>query len=75
MRNLNIREMRNLLGQLDSLVEKEQELIVTRNKQAIARVLPVQPTKPRPTHASLRALQQSSKLSSAELIRQDRDDR
>jgi antitoxin (DNA-binding transcriptional repressor) of toxin-antitoxin stability system len=75
MRNLNIREMRNLLGQLDSLVEKEQELIVTRNKQAIARILPVKPLKPRPTHTKLRELQQVSKLSSADLIRQDRDDR
>ena len=75
MRHLNIREMRNLLGQLDSLVEKEHELIVTRNKQAIARILPMQASKQRPSHAKLRALQQVSKLSSADLIRQDRDDR
>jgi antitoxin (DNA-binding transcriptional repressor) of toxin-antitoxin stability system len=75
MRNLNIREMRNLLGKLDSLVEEEQELIITRNKQAIARILPVQPSKRRPTHAKLRGLQRIGDLSSADLIRQDRDDR
>lgn len=75
MRNINIREMRNLLGKLDSLVNEEQELIITRNKQAIARILPMQTSKQRPSHAKLRALQQLSKLSSAELIRQDRDDR
>jgi antitoxin (DNA-binding transcriptional repressor) of toxin-antitoxin stability system len=69
MRNLNIREMRNLLGQLDSLVKEEQELIITRNKQAIARILPMQPLKQRPSHAELRELQQISDLASAELIR------
>jgi antitoxin (DNA-binding transcriptional repressor) of toxin-antitoxin stability system len=75
MLNLNIREMRSLLGKLDSLVEKEQELIVTRNKQAIARILPIQPTKQRPSHADLRRIQRGSEITSADLIRQDRDDR
>lgn len=75
MRNLSIREMRNSLGKLDSLVEEEQELIVTRNKQAIARILPVSGAKKRPSHAELRAMQQTSAISSADLIRQDRDER
>ena len=42
MKQLNIREMRSVLGKLDVLVEEQQELIITRNKQAIARVLPIQ---------------------------------
>ena len=42
MKQLNIREMRSVLGKLDVLVEDQQELIITRNKQAIARVLPIQ---------------------------------
>jgi antitoxin (DNA-binding transcriptional repressor) of toxin-antitoxin stability system len=42
MRYLNIREMRSLLGKLDELVEEQQELIITRNKKEIARVLPIQ---------------------------------
>lgn len=75
MRNLNIREMRNILGKLDSLVEEEQELIVTRNKRAIARILPVRAAKKRPTHTELRNMQQASAISSADLIRQDRDER
>lgn len=75
MRNLNIREMRSILGKLDSLVEAEQELIITRNKRAIARVLPVRPVMKRPTHADLRNQQQDSDVSSAALIRQDRDER
>lgn len=45
MKHLNIREMRSNLGKLDILVEEEQELIITRNKLPIARVLPVHPAK------------------------------
>ena len=75
MKHLNIREMRSILGKLDSLVEEQQELIITRNKQAIARVLPVRSPKKRPTHAELRLLQQASAITSEDLIRQDRDGR
>lgn len=75
MRYLNIREMRSLLGKLDELVEEQQELIITRNKKEIARVLPIQVKKKRPTHAQLRQLTQRGEISSAELIRQDRDER
>jgi antitoxin (DNA-binding transcriptional repressor) of toxin-antitoxin stability system len=75
MRYLNIREMRSLLGKLDELVEEQQELIITRNKKEIARVLPIQGKKKRPTHAQLRQLTQHSGLPSAELIRRDRDER
>lgn len=74
MQYLNIREMRSILGKLDQLVEEQQELI-TRNKQEIARVLPIQPKKKRQTHAQLRQLTQTSAISSTELIRLDRDDR
>lgn len=75
MRYLNIREMRSLLGKLDELVEEQQELIITRNKKEIARVLPVHVKKKRPTHAQLRKLTEGSEISSAALIRQDRDER
>jgi antitoxin (DNA-binding transcriptional repressor) of toxin-antitoxin stability system len=75
MRYLNIREMRSLLGKLDELVEEQQELIITRNKKEIARVLPVQIKRKRPTHAQLRQLTQHSEISSTALIRQDRDER
>ncbi|MCD2449360.1 type II toxin-antitoxin system Phd/YefM family antitoxin [Methylicorpusculum oleiharenae] len=75
MRNINIREMRNILGKLDSLVEEEQELVITRNKRAIARVLPMQTAKKRPSHIELRNRQQAGSISSADMIRQDRDER
>jgi hypothetical protein len=44
-----------------------------RNKQEIARVLPIIPRKKRPSHAQLRLAQQKSALCSADLIRQDRE--
>lgn len=68
--------MRSVLGKLDVLVEEQQELIITRNKQAIVRVLPIQGIKKRPSHADLLSLQAGSLISSSEtLIRQDRDER
>jgi antitoxin (DNA-binding transcriptional repressor) of toxin-antitoxin stability system len=45
MQYLNIREMRNILGKLDQMVEEQQELIITLNKQEIARILAIQPRK------------------------------
>lgn len=75
MKHINIREMRSILGKLDTLIEDQQELIITRNKQAIARVLPMHVPKKRPTHAELRLLQQTSVIGSEDLIRQDRDER
>lgn len=75
MQHLNIREMRNILGKLDQLLEAQQELIITRNKQEIARVLPIRPKRQRPNHAQLRQLTAASSTFSADLIRQDRDER
>lgn len=75
MQYLTIREIRGLLGKLDQLVEAQQELVITRNKKAIARVLPIQNIKQRPLHAELRRLTECRNTSSAELIRKDRDER
>lgn len=76
MKQLNIREMRSVLGKLDVLDEEPQELIITRNKQALARILPIQARKKRPSHSDLRSLQFEATLKgSAELIRKDRDER
>ena len=74
MQQINIRQMRNLLGKLDQLVEQEQEIIIIRHKQAIARILPMHTVKKRPSHAQLRQLTQTIG-NSAELIRADRDER
>jgi antitoxin (DNA-binding transcriptional repressor) of toxin-antitoxin stability system len=75
MRYLNIREMRSLLGELGELVEEQQELIITRNKKEIARILPVLTKRKRPSHAQLRQLTQPGEISSTAMIRQDRNER
>ena len=41
MLNITIREMRNQLGKLDALIDKEHELIITRHNKPVARVLPI----------------------------------
>jgi len=75
MHELNIREMRASLGQLDQLIDEVGELVVTRHGKAIARILPVQGHKIRPTHADLRNRTARLKVNSATLIREDRDER
>lgn len=55
MKELNVREMREAIGRLDTLVEDAGELIVTRRGKPIARILPATRRVPRPDHAELRA--------------------
>lgn len=44
-RELNIREMPTSLGKLESVFEENHQLIITRNQQPIARVLPIPPAR------------------------------
>jgi antitoxin (DNA-binding transcriptional repressor) of toxin-antitoxin stability system len=75
MKELNVREMRASIGQLDRLVAASGELIVTRSGKAIARVLPVHGQRQRPDHAELRARMPRLSTPSAQLIRDERDER
>lgn len=75
MKTLSIREMRNTLGQLESLVLNSGELIITRHGTPIARVLPIEGRKPKPTHAALRQKMAPLAQPSEELIAAERDDR
>lgn len=74
MKTLSIREMRGALGRLDQILEREDEIIIARRGEAIARVVPLHPRRRMPSHADLRA-QMPRLSSSAELIREDRDSR
>ena len=74
MKALSIREMRASLGRLDELLDEEGELIVTRRGKEVARVLPMTPKRRLPSHRDLRA-RMPLVLSSAEIIRVDRDER
>jgi antitoxin (DNA-binding transcriptional repressor) of toxin-antitoxin stability system len=75
MQTLSIREMRNQLGKLDTLIIKEHELIITRHNKPVARILPIKGEKPRPSHKALRASLPFQDLSSENLQRIDRDER
>jgi len=75
VKELNIREMRASIGQLEELVNDAGELVVSRRGRPIARVLPISRRRPRPDHADLRARMPRLATSSAALIRDERDER
>lgn len=74
MKTLSIREMRQVLGRLDQLLEEEREIIISRRGRSIARVLPIHPVRAMPSHADLRS-EMPELTDSAALIREDREAR
>lgn len=75
MKEINVREMRAAIGQLDTLVNEAGELIVTRRGHPIARILPVSRPRQRPDHAELRQRMPPLSTASAALICSERDER
>lgn len=75
MKKLSIRQVRKKLAQLDELVSREGEVVVTRRGQPIARVLPLCAEWRLPSHADLRASMPRLKKGSERHIRADRDER
>ncbi|WP_159322513.1 type II toxin-antitoxin system Phd/YefM family antitoxin [Spiribacter roseus] len=75
MKELNIREMRANIGRLDELVAVEGELVVNRRGKPIARILPMSEHRQLPDHADLRQRMARLQRPSAELIREERDER
>ncbi len=75
MKTLNIRQFRASVGQLDQLVEKTGEVIITRNGKPILRVLPVHGKHVRPDHEDLRSKMPLLKTPSSTYVRQERDER
>ncbi len=75
MRTLSIREMRNQLGKLDSIISKEHELIITKHNKPVARILPIKEKKERPSHKALRDALPYQDASSEALQRNDREER
>lgn len=74
MHKISIREMRSSVGKLDRLVDEAGELIVTRHGKAIARILPVQRKRQRPSHSDLRNRTRRLETNSETLIRNERDE-
>ena len=73
MRSLSVREVRAELTRLDELVEREGEIIVTRRGRPIARIVPIGPRRPMPSHAELRAGMPRLGVPSERLIAEERD--
>lgn len=72
---MSIREMRQQLTQLQTMLEKTSEIIITRRGKPLARIVPIGKSRKRPDHSKLRAMQPRMRLSSETLIRTDRDER
>lgn len=75
MKNLSIREVRKELAQLDDLVAREGEVVVTRRGKPIARLLPMRSKLRMPSHADLRASMPRLKKGSEQHLRAERDER
>ncbi|MGH8771160.1 MAG: type II toxin-antitoxin system Phd/YefM family antitoxin [Burkholderiales bacterium] len=78
MKSLNIREMRSRLGELEELLDREGEVLVTRRGRPIARLLPIEPqARPRGWRSLkwLRDQMAFQEVGSEVLIREDRDAR
>ena len=75
MKKLTIREARQSLTHLDRLLETEAEVVITRRGRVIARVHPAEPNRAMPSHGDLRARMPRARISSTDLLREERDAR
>ncbi|MDH5297914.1 MAG: type II toxin-antitoxin system Phd/YefM family antitoxin [Desulfobulbaceae bacterium] len=75
MQTLSVREIRNQLGNLETLINEAHEIIITRHNKPLVRILPIKGTKPRPSHKALRASLPHQEINSETLQRLDREDR
>jgi antitoxin (DNA-binding transcriptional repressor) of toxin-antitoxin stability system len=76
MRTITIREAREGLSHPEQLFAEDDEVIVTRHGEPVARILPITPTKPKiRSLAAFRASQPYQTIPSEALIAEDREDR
>lgn len=78
MRTLGIREVRQRYEILKETLDESGEVILTHHGKPFARVLPIEPSKPKKKwqpHHELRALIPMQMVPSEVLIAEDREDR
>ena len=75
MKRLTIREIRRSLSHLDQLLAVEQEVMITRRGDPIAKVVQVGRKRPIPSHRDLREGMKRMCKGSEALLRKDRDER
>ena len=75
MKKLTIREARQSLSHLDRLLAVEEEVMITRRGDPIAKVVQVGRKRPIPSHRDLRDGMQRMLKGSETVLRKDRDER
>ena len=76
MRTITIREAREGLSHPEQLFADDDEVIVTKHGEPVARILPIRPAKPKiRSLAAFRATMPFQEIPSEVLIREDRDAR
>lgn len=75
MKQLTIREARQSLSHLESLLATEGEVTITRRGKPIARVMPITRDLVIPSHKNLRSKMPRLRKRSEVLVRQDRNER
>ena len=75
MRKLSTREVREHLTELEDLIAKEGELLLTRRGRPVARILPVTGARRLPSRARLRSQMPRLSTPSEVLLRKERDER
>ncbi len=75
MKEVSIREARQILGKLDRILEKEGEIKLTKRGKPIAVITPVNSKKCMPSHKKLRESMRYMDRSSESMIREERDSR
>jgi antitoxin (DNA-binding transcriptional repressor) of toxin-antitoxin stability system len=75
MKEISIREARQIVGKLDKLLIEEGEISITRRGKPIAKVTSIEPVKPMPSHKKLRNAMPTMKHDSTRFVRDERDNR
>jgi antitoxin (DNA-binding transcriptional repressor) of toxin-antitoxin stability system len=75
MKKLTIREIRQSLSHLDKLLAIEEEVMITRRGDPIAKVVQVGRKRPIPSHRDLREGMQRMHKGSETALRKHRDER
>jgi len=75
MKRLSIRDVRRELSQIDELIRREGELLITRRGRPIARILPIKSEQMPQSHAALRATMRRLQTGSEVIVRGERDER
>lgn len=75
MKTINVRELRAAIPRLKEELAAEHELVLVSNGEAVARILPMPKKRQIQSLAEHRARMPMLEVSTAELIREDRDRR